>query len=105
MKYSELNKKKKSWQDINVWKRGLAMLFFGFLAGFARLGITIIAIFQFFSLLLTEKPNALLVGFGLGLNLYLYQVNQFLTMNSNQYPFPFSLWPTSAASVVTEINR
>ena len=96
------DEKKKSWQNTIIWKRGLVMLFFGFLAGFARLAITLIAVFQFVSLLLTEKPNGPLVKFGQSLNTYLYQINQFLTINSERYPFPFSSWPMSSPDVISE---
>ncbi len=90
----------KKWRSGKVWRRGLAMLFFGFIAGFARVGLTFVAIFQFLSLLFTAKPNGHLVAFGQSLNTYLYQINQFLTVNSEQYPFPFSRWPTSTPDVV-----
>jgi hypothetical protein len=86
---------KKAWQNTNVWKRGLAMLLFGFIAGFVRFIITMISLFQFISLLLTEKPNFPLMKFGQNLNTYLYQVNQFLTINSEIYPFPFAEWPST----------
>jgi len=86
----------KTWHNKNVIKRGIAMLGYGFLAGFVRVGITLIAIFQFFSLLFSEKPNQPLVKFGQNLNTYLYQINQFLTVNSELYPFPFADWPDSA---------
>jgi len=86
----------KTWHNKNALKRGIAMLGFGFLAGFVRLVITLIAVFQFFSLLFAEKPNQPLVKFGQNLNTYLYQINQFLTVNSEMYPFPFADWPDSA---------
>jgi len=86
----------KTWHNKNALKRGIAMLGFGFLAGFVRLAITLIAVFQFFSLLFAEKPNLPLVKFGQNLNTYLYQINQFLTVNSEMYPFPFAEWPDSA---------
>jgi hypothetical protein len=85
----------KTWHNKNVLKRGIAMLGYGFVAGFVRLGITLIALFQFFSLLFSEKPNQPLVKFGQDLNTYLYQINQFLTINSETYPFPFADWPDS----------
>ncbi len=90
------NKIEKAWHNKNALKRGIAMLGFGFLAGFVRLGITLIAVFQFFSLLFAEKPNLPLVKFGQNLNTYQYQINQFLTVNSEMYPFPFADWPDSA---------
>jgi hypothetical protein len=86
----------KTWHNKNAMKRGIAMLGYGFIAGFVRVGITLIAVFQFFSLLFSEKPNQPLVKFGQNLNTYLYQINQFLTVNSEMYPFPFADWPDSA---------
>jgi len=86
----------KTWHNKNVMKRGIAMLGYGFIAGFVRVGITLIAIFQFFSLLFSEKANLNLVKFGQNLNTFLYQINQFLTVNSEVYPFPFADWPDSA---------
>lgn len=86
----------KTWHNKNAIKRGIAMLGYGFIAGFVRVGITLIAIFQFFSLLFSEKPNQPLVKFGQNLNTYQYQINQFLTVNSEVYPFPFADWPDSA---------
>ena len=86
----------KTWHNKNAMKRGIAMLGYGFIAGFVRVGITLIAVFQFFSLLFSEKSNQPLVKFGQNLNTYSYQINQFLTVNSEMYPFPFADWPDSA---------
>jgi len=93
MSYNTYEYNEKTWKNGNVFKRGLAMLFFGFLAGFARVGITLIAVFQFFALLITEKPNKPLQQFGASLNDYIFQINEFLTVNSEKYPFPLSTWP------------
>jgi len=92
----------KKWQNINVWKRGLAMLLFGFIAGFARFIITMIALFQFISLLFTAKANVTLVEFGQCLNTYIYQINQFLTINTNIYPFPFADWPSGTPNATEQ---
>jgi hypothetical protein len=94
----------KAWQNTNVWKRGLAMLLFGFIAGFVRFIITMISLFQFISLLFTEKPNFPLMKFGQNLNIYLYQINQFLTINSEIYPFPFADWPSTPPEENTDIE-
>ena len=85
--------KTKNWQNTSVWVRGVFMLIFGFIGGFARFAITIIAICQFFSMLVTRKPNSALKLFGLSLNNYIFQINAFLTANSDKYPFPLSGWP------------
>lgn len=91
---------KKSWKNIGVWQRGLAMLLFGFIGGFIRFFISLIAIFQFITLLFTSKPNRQLLKLGQSLNNYVYQINQFLTVNSEKYPFPFADWPDSYTSRV-----
>lgn len=87
----------KTWHNKNALRRGIAMLGFGFIAGFVRVGITLIAVFQFFCLLFAEEANQPLVKFGQNLNTFLYQINQFLTINSEMYPFPFADWPDSSA--------
>jgi hypothetical protein len=86
-----------TWHNKNVLKRGVAMLGYGFVGGFVRVGITLIAVFQFLSLLFAEKPNQPLIVFGQNLNTYLYQINQFLTVNAEVYPFPFTEWPDSSS--------
>jgi hypothetical protein len=88
-------KKVSTWQNNSVWLRGFFMLVFGFIGGFARFAITLIAILQFLSLLLRQKPHSGLQLFGQTLNNYLYQINQFLTANSEDYPFPLGTWPSS----------
>ena len=85
----------KNWKNTSVWLRGLFMLLFGFIGGFARFLITLIAIVQFGSMLLTKKPNTGLKLFGQSLNNYIYQINDFLTANSESYPFPLSGWPSN----------
>lgn len=89
-----------SWKSPGIWQRGLAMLGFGFISGFIRLFITLIAIFQFITMLFTHKPNAQVLTLGQSLNSYSYQINQFLTVNSETYPFPFSEWPDGRTSRV-----
>jgi type III secretory pathway component EscV len=84
-----------TWQNNSIWLRGFFMLVFGFIAGFARFAITLIAILQFLSLLIRRKPHSGLKLFGQTLNNYLYQINQFLTANSEDYPFPLGTWPGS----------
>lgn len=81
-------------QNTSVWLRGLLMLVFGLIAGFVRFAITVIAILQFVSLLLRNKPHSGLRLLGQTLNNYIYQINQFLTANSNDCPFPLGPWPS-----------
>ncbi|MGB1197617.1 MAG: DUF4389 domain-containing protein [Thalassotalea sp.] len=92
--------KEKSWKSFGVWQRGLAMLFFAFIGSFVRFFINLIALFQFITLLFTSKPNRPLMKLGQSLNNYIYQINQFLTINSEKYPFPFADWPDGNTSRV-----
>ena len=69
------------------------MLLFGFVGGLGRFLVCLIALFQFLSLLITSEPNQKLQEFGQSLNTYLYQINQFLTVNAEVYPFPMTDWP------------
>ena len=93
---SQLETNEQPWKNTSVWKRGAAMLLYGFVGGLGRLLVCLIAIFQFFSLLLIAKPNQRLQDFAGSLNVYLYQINQFLTVNSEFYPYPMGEWPTVA---------
>jgi uncharacterized protein YdeI (YjbR/CyaY-like superfamily) len=98
--FDQENTTDKSWKHPGIWQRGLAMLCFGFISGFIRLFITLIAIFQFITLLCTYKPNQQLLALGQSLNSYIFQINQFLTINSETYPFPFTQWPDGKTSRV-----
>ncbi|WP_448565513.1 DUF4389 domain-containing protein [Thalassotalea ganghwensis] len=103
--FGEDKKSSKSWKNISIWQRGLAMLLFGFIGGFVRFVITLIAIFQFIAMLLTEQPNKQLQKLGQNLNHYVYHINQFLTANTDTYPFPFSAWPDANISRVPPTNK
>jgi hypothetical protein len=91
---------KDSWKSPGIWQRGLAMLCFGFISGFIRFFIALIAIFQFITMLFSNTPNNQLLRLGQSLNSYVYQINQLLTFNSEVYPFPFTDWPEGRTSQV-----
>ena len=76
------------------------MLCFGFISGFIRFFIALIAIFQFITMLFSNTPNSQLLRLGQSLNSYIYQINQLLTFNSEVYPFPFTDWPEGRTSQV-----
>lgn len=77
------------------WIRGLVMLFFVMVKCLALWLIYLIALFQFVSDLLTNKPNERLLEFSKQLNIYFLQILNFLTFNSEIKPFPFANWPES----------
>ncbi len=84
------------------WFRGLYMLLFLFIMGFAKGLIFFISAIQFIILVATGEANEQLKLFGQGLATYLYDTVQFLTFNTEQKPFPFAEWlnkpPSSSQS-------
>jgi len=77
----------------SLWKRALYMLIFSIVRALAEGVVTIVAIFQFVTLLVTGSANEPLLKFGTNLSAYIYQIMQFLTFNSEEHAFPFSDWP------------
>ena len=77
----------------NTWIRGLYMLLFALIYSIAEIVFTAVAIFQFLAVLLTGRPNELLLNFGQSLSTYIYQTIRFFTFNSDEKPYPFSPWP------------
>ncbi|MDR1057038.1 MAG: DUF4389 domain-containing protein [Coxiellaceae bacterium] len=75
------------------WVRGLLMLLFVIVKHITSILINLIALFQFVTVLLTDKPNIKLLEFSKNLNSYLLQVISFLVFNSETKPFPFTNWP------------
>ncbi|MCP5243918.1 MAG: DUF4389 domain-containing protein [Burkholderiales bacterium] len=83
----------KSIQKNEILVRGLFMLFFIVIYSISKFLIIGVMLFQFITILLTEKPNEQILKFSNGLGTYIYQIIQFLSFNSEQRPFPFSKWP------------
>ena len=48
--------------------------------------------------LVSDGPNARLVGFGQSLGRYLAQITNFVSFATEEVPFPFSAWPTDHAA-------
>lgn len=87
---------KQRLQKTETWMRGLYMLLFIFIYGFAKFLIVLVMLFQFFSTVLTGNTNTQLLKFSQNLAKYVYQIIIFLTYNTEQRPFPFSAWPNVA---------
>lgn len=75
------------------WLHGAFMLFFMIIKYLVSWLIILIALFQFITDLLANKPNDKLLEFTKHLNSYLLQIVNFLTFNSDTKPFPFTNWP------------
>ena len=78
-----------------IWMRGLIMLVFIVLTGVAQWIMGLLAIVQFLWLLLSERPNPNLVGFGRSLAKWLAQVGRFQCADTEDRPFPWTAWPSS----------
>lgn len=85
---------KNNIKERKTWLRGLYMILFLIFYSVAKVIIFAVIAFQFVLSLLTGKTNEKLVVLGQSLSTYLYQILMFLTFNSEQYPYPFSDWPT-----------
>ena len=81
----------------DLWTRALFMVLFVFAYSIAELVITLIVIFQFFSVLFTGRANTPLLEFGANTSAYVYQILRFQTFNTETRPFPFSSWPEEEA--------
>lgn len=88
---------KQRLQKNETWMRALYMLFFIFVYGFAKFLIILVMLFQFFSIVLSGNTNTQLLKFSQNLATYVYQIITFLTFNSEQRPFPFSVWPSEVS--------
>lgn len=86
-------KTKATLTNLDTWKRGLFMVVFSMISGVAKLLVTIVAIFQFITLLFKGRVNESVIPFGQNLSTYLYQTTLFLTFKTDEMPFPFLDFP------------
>ncbi|MFQ3197090.1 MAG: hypothetical protein ACI8R9_002368 [Paraglaciecola sp.] len=86
-------KTKATLTNLDTWKRGLFMVVFAIISGVAKLIVTLVAIFQFITLLFKGEANKAVIPFGQNLSTYLYQITLFLTFKTDEMPFPFLDFP------------
>jgi hypothetical protein len=79
--------------NLDTWKRGLFMIVFGLISGVVKFIVTLIAIFQFITVLFKGRTNEAVLPFGQTLSSYLYQITLFLTFKNDEMPFPFLTFP------------
>lgn len=89
-------KTKVTLTNLDTWKRGLFMVVFAMISGVAKLIVTLVAIFQFVTLLFKGQTNKTMIPFGQNLSTYLYQITLFLTFKTDHMPFPFLDFPDGA---------
>ncbi|WP_339722633.1 DUF4389 domain-containing protein [uncultured Paraglaciecola sp.] len=90
------DKTKASLTNLETWKRGLFMVVFAIISGVAKLLVTLVAIFQFITVLFKGQTNEAMGPFGQNLSTYIYQITLFLTFNTDDMPFPFKDFPDGA---------
>ncbi|MDH5256587.1 MAG: DUF4389 domain-containing protein [Gammaproteobacteria bacterium] len=82
----------------NPWERGLYMMLFVFIYSVAEIVLGALVMIHFILVLIHGNPDQRLKEFGNDLSRFIYQVFLFLTYNSEEKPFPFKAWESSAVS-------
>jgi len=82
--------------NLDTWKRGLFMVVFAIISGVAKLVVTLVAVFQFITVLFKGQTNEAVIPLGQNLSTYLYQITLFLTFKTDEMPFPFIPFPDGA---------
>ena len=77
----------------DIWSRALYMILFAFIYSIIKFIVTIVVVFQFFSVLITGCANEPLLRFGNSLAIYVREILELQTFNTELHPFPFSPWP------------
>ena len=93
------DKTKAALTNLDTWKRGLFMVVFAIISGVAKLVVTLVAVFQFVTVLFKGQTNDSVLPFGQNLSTYIYQITLFLTFNTEEMPFPFMDFPDGAPAV------
>jgi len=81
----------------SIWKRALFMLLFAVVYSIAEIVVVVVAVFQFFCVLITGARNRQVLDLGQDLSTYVYEILLFETFNTERLPFPFADWPRGAA--------
>jgi hypothetical protein len=98
-------KTKATLTNMDTWKRGLFMVVFSVISGVAKLIVTLVAIFQFVTLLFKGQINKAVIPLGQNLSTYLYQITLFLTFKTDEMPFPFLSFPDGTPSSKLDENN
>ncbi len=98
-------KTKATLTNMDTWKRGLFMVVFSIISVVAKLIVTLVAIFQFVTLLFKGQINKAVLPLGQNLSTYLYQITLFLTFKTDEMPFPFLSFPDGTPSSKLDENN
>lgn len=90
--------------NLETWKRGLFMLVFALISTVAKLLVSLVAVFQFFTVLFKGQTNPAVIPFGQNLSTYTYQITLFLTFATDDMPFPFMDFPDGSPASTTDMQ-
>ncbi|MFT7108428.1 MAG: hypothetical protein ACI843_000063 [Psychrobacter glaciei] len=95
-----------NWKDNlkseSFWLRSLFMLFFFVVYRIVDIAVLLVAVSQWFYVLLTGDANASLSRFARSLATYVAQIIAYLSYSAELKPFPFSDWPSDDLSKLEE---
>ena len=81
------------WDDRkSIWMRGLMMLILAFMFALAETVLAVVAVVQFFWMLIAKEKNAFLADFGKDLGNWLAAVARFQSGATEDKPFPWAKW-------------
>jgi hypothetical protein len=79
-------------KENSSWMRVLYTILFVIVFNIVEIIIAAVVVFQLLVLLFTGQKNPRLVRFGSLLSQYAYRVLQYMTLNTDEKPFPFADW-------------
>lgn len=77
----------------SIWMRGLFMLLFAVIYSIAEILVVLVAVFQFFCVVITGEKNERVLDLGRSLGLFILEILRFEMFDTERMPFPFSPWP------------
>lgn len=99
----------KRWKDNikseSFWLRSLFMVLFFIVYRIVDLLVLLVAISQWFYVLLSGDSNQGLNSFAKGLSLYVAQIINYLSYNTEEKPYPFSDWPKEKTTTKRKTAR
>jgi hypothetical protein len=88
-------KLEKNLKSRTVWLRLVFMCIYALLASLAGMVGTVVVVLGFLWLLFTGEVNRELRQVGQTLGMYLFEIIRYLTLNTDDKPFPFGgAWPS-----------
>ena len=98
----------KNLKSESFWLRSLFMVLFFIVYRIVDILLLLVAISQWFYVLLSGDANQGLSNFAKGLSLYVAQIINYLSYNTEEKPYPFTDWPVEdkpAAKTVRKTTR